>query len=191
MLRSLRAIQTSTALDFLFFVLLVFPDILEKSQEEIDRAVGTDRLPDFTDEQKLPYTSAVIKEILRWGAFVPTGIIRTNAADDIYKGYFIPKGSLLVPNAWYVSSPLAIRTLSAHKFSLFCSFARPGRCYTIRVPMQSPRSSDQNDSSQLMVNSTTQCPIQMRYLVLLGECAPYVSFVSVLLCVHITLLINT
>ncbi|EIM81471.1 cytochrome P450 [Stereum hirsutum FP-91666 SS1] len=91
---------TSTALDFLFFVLLVFPDILEKSQEEIDRAVGTDRLPDFTDEQKLPYTSAVIKEILRWGAFVPTGIIRTNAADDIYKGYFIPKGSLLVPNAW-------------------------------------------------------------------------------------------
>lgn len=109
MLRSLRATQTSTAFDFLFFVLVVYPDVLKKSQEEIDRVVGTDRLPDFTDEHKLPYTTALVKEILRWGAFVPTSIPRTNAADDVYRGYFIPKGSLLIPNAWYVSSPHAVK----------------------------------------------------------------------------------
>lgn len=114
MLRSFRTTQTSAAFDFLFFALVAFPDILRKSQEEIDRVVGTDRLPDFTDEHKLPYISAIVKEILRWGAFVPTGIPHTNAADDVYKGYFIPKGSFIVPNAWYVVLSFSVYMASTH-----------------------------------------------------------------------------
>lgn len=28
--------------------------------------------------------------------------------DDIHEGYFIPKGSLIIPNIWYVMSPLRL-----------------------------------------------------------------------------------
>ena len=34
-------------------------------QDEIDRVVGTDRLPEFEDREYLPYTECVIKEVYR------------------------------------------------------------------------------------------------------------------------------
>lgn len=41
------------------------PDVQRRAQEEIDRVVGTDRLPSFEDKQDLPYIEAVYKECLR------------------------------------------------------------------------------------------------------------------------------
>ena len=38
-----------------------------KAQAELDRVVSG-RLPDFDDMPDLPYLSALIKEVLRWGA---------------------------------------------------------------------------------------------------------------------------
>lgn len=37
-----------------------------KGQEEIDRVVGSDRLPDFTDRDSLPYLECVIQESMRY-----------------------------------------------------------------------------------------------------------------------------
>lgn len=31
------------------------------------------------------------------------GTAHKSTEDDIYKGYFIPKGALLLPNIWYVT----------------------------------------------------------------------------------------
>ncbi|KAG6899467.1 hypothetical protein C0993_010110 [Termitomyces sp. T159_Od127] len=47
------------------------PDALRKAQEEIDRVVGSSRLPDFDDEPSLPYISALVKESLRWNLVTP------------------------------------------------------------------------------------------------------------------------
>ena len=37
-----------------------------QAQEELDKVVGADRLPDFSDREKLPYIEAVYLETRRW-----------------------------------------------------------------------------------------------------------------------------
>ena len=56
-----------------FLAMTMYPEIQRKAQEELDSVVGTDRLPDFSDEPSLPYTSAVMKEVLRWQQVAPFG----------------------------------------------------------------------------------------------------------------------
>lgn len=51
----------------------MYPEVQRKAQEEIDRVVGSNRLPDFSDQDSLPYVNAVVKESLRWKLVVPTG----------------------------------------------------------------------------------------------------------------------
>ena len=41
------------------------PEIQQKAQQELDRVVGRDRLPELADRENLPYISALIKELLR------------------------------------------------------------------------------------------------------------------------------
>ncbi len=46
--------------------MLMNPAAQTKAQEEIDRVVGTDRLPTFDDEPNLLYMSALSREVFRW-----------------------------------------------------------------------------------------------------------------------------
>ena len=43
------------------------------AQEEIDRVIGTERLPTINDRPNLPYVNALIKEVMRWNPAVPLG----------------------------------------------------------------------------------------------------------------------
>lgn len=54
--------------------MLMNPDAQTKAQEEIDRVIGTDRLPTFDDESKLPYVSALSREVFRWQQVAPFGM---------------------------------------------------------------------------------------------------------------------
>ena len=72
------------------------PDIQRKAQRELNRVVGPDRLPTHEDAASLPYVQAVLMECTRWIPVVPLGIPHRVMADDVYKGYRIPKGSLVV-----------------------------------------------------------------------------------------------
>ncbi|KAJ3560779.1 hypothetical protein NP233_g10612 [Leucocoprinus birnbaumii] len=96
------AVTETTITGLLTFVLamLTHPEIQRIAQEEVDLVVGEDRLPDFSDRTKLPYLTAVLKEVLRWNPVVPAGIPHLTTADDIYEGYYIPKGSIVVPNTY-------------------------------------------------------------------------------------------
>jgi len=78
----------------------LYPEVQRKAQEEIDGVVGTDRLPSFQDRQNLPYVDAIVKEVLRWHPVAPMGIPHMTTEDDVYEGYLIPKGALLLPNIW-------------------------------------------------------------------------------------------
>lgn len=49
------------------------PDVQSRAQAEIDAVVGHDRLPDFSDKDKLPYLNAIISELLRWLIIAPLG----------------------------------------------------------------------------------------------------------------------
>ena len=45
----------------------------EKARAEIDRVVGPERLPDFSDEEQLPYFMACLKETMRLRPATPLG----------------------------------------------------------------------------------------------------------------------
>lgn len=78
----------------------LFPDVQRKAQEELDRVLGPDHLPKIADRPHLPYIEAVVKEVLRWHPVAPMAIPHTSAAHDTWGQYFIPKGSLVMPNIW-------------------------------------------------------------------------------------------
>jgi cytochrome P450 len=75
---------------------------MRKAQEELDKVVGSDRMPDFSDQLDLPYTSAIVKEVLRWGCPLPIGVPKQVTVDDIYNGQYIPAGATIIENIWWV-----------------------------------------------------------------------------------------
>ncbi|TFK48765.1 cytochrome P450 [Heliocybe sulcata] len=83
-----------------FLAITIFPDVQKKAQEEIDRVIGADRLPSLADRPYLPYVEALVKEAFRWHPAVPLDLAHVNTQDDIYAGYFIPKGTMVIANIW-------------------------------------------------------------------------------------------
>ncbi|KAK1223032.1 hypothetical protein PQX77_014109 [Marasmius sp. AFHP31] len=82
--------------------MVLHPEYQERAQKEIDAVVGTGRLPDFDDREKMPFVNALIAETLRWNPATPTGVDHRALNDDMYEGYFIPAGATIVPNVWVV-----------------------------------------------------------------------------------------
>ncbi|KAF4598755.1 mannose-ethanolamine phosphotransferase gpi13 [Pleurotus pulmonarius] len=78
--------------------MILYPECQKRGQEEIDRIVGRDRLPTFEDKESLPYVSCIVEEILRWYPSLPSGVAHRSSEDDIYRGMFIPKGSVVIAN---------------------------------------------------------------------------------------------
>ena len=70
------------------------PDIQKKAKGLINDVIGhhAARLPSLDDRKQLPYIDAIIRETLRWRQVAPLGVPHTTTEDDVYKGYFIPKG---------------------------------------------------------------------------------------------------
>ncbi|KAJ3534086.1 hypothetical protein NMY22_g7073 [Coprinellus aureogranulatus] len=79
-----------------------YPDIQKRAQEEIDSVVGSDRLPNVDDRVQMPYVQALIKEVARWWTVVPLGVPHVNNEDQEYDGFFIPKDTIIIPNAWAI-----------------------------------------------------------------------------------------
>jgi len=92
-----------SAVSTFFLAMTLNPDIQKKAQAELDQVVGSDRLPTFQDRANLPYCEAILKEVLRWGPVVPTGVPHKSIKDDEYEGYRIPKGSLVFANIWGIT----------------------------------------------------------------------------------------
>ncbi|KAG1748494.1 cytochrome P450 [Suillus paluster] len=80
-----------------------YPDVQRRAQAEVDSVIGRDRLPTFEDRASLPYVEAVLRENLRWHPIAPMCIPHATTSDDVYDGYFIPKGATVICNAWGIS----------------------------------------------------------------------------------------
>jgi cytochrome P450 len=93
-----------TSLLTFLLAMLLFPEAQEKAQEELDKVVGLGRLPEYEDRERLPYTNALCKEVLRWHPVAPFSIPHRVTQDDVFGGYFIPTGSIVLGNTWWLDS---------------------------------------------------------------------------------------
>ncbi|XP_056394015.1 cytochrome P450 2G1-like isoform X2 [Hyla sarda] len=94
----LAGIETvSTTLRYGLLILLRYPDIQAKIQQEIDREIGRERTPNFEDRMTMHYTQAVLNEIQRFGDVLPLNLPHMVTRDIEFRGYHIPKGMVIYP----------------------------------------------------------------------------------------------
>ncbi|XP_072406282.1 cytochrome P450 2K1-like isoform X1 [Chiloscyllium punctatum] len=88
---------TSTTVCWGLLLMMKYPDIQRKVQEEIDQVIGAGRAPVTEDRKRMPYTDAVIHEIQRFANIVPMNLPHSTTEDTHVKGHFIPKGTYVIP----------------------------------------------------------------------------------------------
>ncbi|KAG6810412.1 hypothetical protein H0H92_011973 [Tricholoma furcatifolium] len=98
-----------------FLAMVLHPDIQKKAQEELARVVPQDRLPDFSDRDKLPYLECVVWECLRWNPAVNIALAHLLTENDEYAGYRIPKGTTVLGNIWSITHDAKVDLLVAWK----------------------------------------------------------------------------
>ncbi|KAF4439159.1 cytochrome P450 [Fusarium acutatum] len=91
---------TASTLGFIILALITHPEVVKKAHEELDRVIGRDRFPTWTDEPNLPYIRAIIKEAHRWRVISPLSFQHYTMKEDVFRGYRIPKGSVVRVNHW-------------------------------------------------------------------------------------------
>ncbi|KAI0644245.1 cytochrome P450 [Trametes meyenii] len=94
---------THAAIHVFLFAMASHPEAQTRAQAELDSIVGRDRLPGLHDRDSLPYLNALVKEVLRWHVISPIGVPHRSIEEDVYDGYLIPAGSLIIPNQWAMS----------------------------------------------------------------------------------------
>ncbi|XP_059584687.1 cytochrome P450 2K6-like isoform X2 [Alligator mississippiensis] len=87
---------TSTTLRWGLFLMMKYPKIQQKVHDEIDRVVGSNP-PRIEHRAKMPYTDAVIHEMQRFANISPLNLPHATTMDVTFKGYFIPKGTYIIP----------------------------------------------------------------------------------------------
>ena len=83
--------------------MIAYPETQSRAHAELDSVVGRERLPSFADYPHLPYVRAMVKEILRWRPAAPLAAPHRLTEDDWYEEVFIPKGTICIPNVWYMN----------------------------------------------------------------------------------------
>lgn len=93
---------TGTSLQWFFKAMVTHPDSVREAQEELDRVVGLDRLPDWTDRPKLPYIGAMVTELHRWASSTPLAFFHATSDADIYRGKTINKATTVILNTYAI-----------------------------------------------------------------------------------------
>ncbi|OWK61889.1 Cytochrome P450 2W1 [Lonchura striata] len=88
---------TSTTVRWGLLLMMKYPEIQRKIQEEMNHVIEPGELPKLEDRKKMPYTEAVIHEIQRFANIVPMGVSRSTPSDVNFRGYVIPKGTEIIP----------------------------------------------------------------------------------------------
>ncbi|KAF8498385.1 cytochrome P450 [Hysterangium stoloniferum] len=91
---------TTVALQWFIIAMIKYPEVQKKAQAELDSVLGIERLPTFEDRPSLPYINAICLEIQRWHPILPLGVAHGLTEDDVYNNMLIPKGTIVVGNAW-------------------------------------------------------------------------------------------
>ncbi|XP_038140011.1 cytochrome P450 1B1 [Cyprinodon tularosa] len=98
----------STALQWIILILVKYPEMQARLQQEVDRVVDRVRLPAIEDQPQLPYVMAFIYEVMRFTSFVPLTIPHSTLTDTSVMGYTVPKNTVIFVNQWSINHDPAI-----------------------------------------------------------------------------------
>ncbi|KAK2156661.1 hypothetical protein LSH36_208g04096 [Paralvinella palmiformis] len=93
---------SSTTLEWAILFMSLNSDTQARVHAEIDDVLGNDALPSMHHRIQLPFTEATILETQRLGNIVPLGVPHAVTEDVYFRDYFIPKGTMIIPNLYSV-----------------------------------------------------------------------------------------
>ncbi|KAF9062359.1 cytochrome P450 [Rhodocollybia butyracea] len=99
---SINSPYSGRGLGAFILAMLMNPDVQVEAQRELDKVLAPGDLPTFSLKSDLPYISAIVREVLRYQPVAPVGFPHLSTKEDVYKGYLIPKGSIIMPNVWSI-----------------------------------------------------------------------------------------
>ncbi|CEL55391.1 O-methylsterigmatocystin oxidoreductase OS=Aspergillus parasiticus GN=ordA PE=3 SV=1 [Rhizoctonia solani AG-1 IB] len=76
----------------------------DRARQEIDSIYDEETLPSWSDEQRMPFIRAIVKETLRWRPPLPNCVPHRLEQDDTYQGYLLPKDSTIICSIWAIHS---------------------------------------------------------------------------------------
>uniref|UniRef100_A0AC35EXM7 Cytochrome P450 n=1 Tax=Panagrolaimus sp. PS1159 TaxID=55785 RepID=A0AC35EXM7_9BILA len=88
---------TSTSIRTFILYMVRNPDIQKQCHEEIDKIIGRDRTITMADQINLSYISACIHELQRIAIILTLNLPHITTEDAEIDGYFIPKGTQVIP----------------------------------------------------------------------------------------------
>ena len=142
---TIGATQTPSSMTAFILAMTLWPRIQTRAQNELDALLGTSwtRLPTFADRAQLPYVNAIVLEVLRWNPAVPLGLAHRLTEDDVYRGWVIPRGTVVWANIRCIT--ISIRKNVSVLINLL-TFARIGLCCKIHRCFRSLASSSRSDT---------------------------------------------
>jgi cytochrome P450 len=81
-------------------IMAVYQDKQAKVQAELDAVLDSDEKPNLHNRGQMPYTDAAFLECLRLSSLAPLALPHCVMQDTELRGYFIPKGSLVMTNLY-------------------------------------------------------------------------------------------
>ncbi|KAK2489463.1 hypothetical protein MC885_006270 [Smutsia gigantea] len=90
-------VTVSATIRYTLLLLLKYPQVQERVQEELTRELWPGRAPGLGDRARLPYTDAVLHEAQRLLALVPMGMPHTLTKTTCFRGYTLPQGTEVFP----------------------------------------------------------------------------------------------
>ncbi|CAA2998870.1 cytochrome P450 81F3-like [Olea europaea subsp. europaea] len=95
---------SSGTMEWALSLLLNNPQVLKKAQNEIDNHIGHERLMDESDIVDLPYLRCIVNETMRMYPVAPLLVPHESSDQSIIGGYHVPKGTILLVNAWSIQN---------------------------------------------------------------------------------------
>ncbi|XP_069476347.1 cytochrome P450 2J4-like [Ambystoma mexicanum] len=112
----------TTTLHWALLYMMMYPDIQENVQKELDAIVGRTQAIQYEDRKRLPYTNTVIHEIQRYANIVPIGPMRQCTTKITLQNMPIDKATVFVSGSswrgWSSSSSSTIccgPSISGHR----------------------------------------------------------------------------
>ncbi|KIJ15631.1 hypothetical protein PAXINDRAFT_114873 [Paxillus involutus ATCC 200175] len=96
-------LRSSATLMTFILAMVLHPEVQEKVHAQIDVVVGKDRIPTLDDRPSLTYVDAIMRETLRWHPLAPLSLPHAAVNDDVYNGFYIPKGATVITNIWAIA----------------------------------------------------------------------------------------